>query len=227
MINACKEQHVIHAQGLVHAYGSGTVRVPVLHDITFSIAPGELVALLGPSGSGKTTILSLVGCLRSVQGGRVRLLGQELYGADRQTLTLMRRRIGFIFQSHNLHQSLTACENVQMGLVVREHSEIEACRHVLDLVGLGDRLDFLPQNLSGGQKQRVAIARALVSNPALILADEPTSALDSKTSSDVIGLFRRLADQQGMAGLIVTHDSRILEFTDRSIFLEDGCIKEE
>lgn len=167
---------------LNHFFGEGEARKQALFGIDLRIEPGSLTVLMGPSGSGKTTLLTLMGCLREVQSGSVRLLDHELFEAEEARRTLVRRRLGFIFQAHNLHDSLTARQNVVMGLQVhgrgdrRKHRR--AADHVLRLLGLGDRLDYLPANLSGGQKQRVAIARALVSNPDIIFADEPTAALD-------------------------------------------------
>src|SRR5690606_27949531 len=154
------------------------------------IARGEFVILMGPSGSGKTTLLTLVSGLRSIQSGSVRLLGVELAHAGLETLVQMRRRVGFIFQAHNLHASLTALENVRMGLEVHGRPALKnwqsVCSHMLEVVGLGDRGNFLPQKLSGGQKQRVAIARALVGNPEVVFADEPTAALDRANGQRIV-----------------------------------------
>ena len=218
----------ISVRGLSHVYGSGETQLKVLHDLHLEVRRGEVVILMGPSGSGKTTLLTLMGCLRTVQEGSVELLGQELYGADEQLLREMRRRLGFIFQAHNLHGSLTALQNVRMGLEVHGKPALrrweEACRSVLELVGLGDRLDHLPHKLSGGQKQRVAVARALVGNPQVVFADEPTAALDAHTGQRVIELLRRLADSRQTTSVIVTHDHRIVEFADRIIEMEEGKI---
>jgi putative ABC transport system ATP-binding protein len=183
---------------------------------------------MGPSGSGKTTLLTLIGCLRSVQKGTLRLLGQDLHGAAEAQLVIMRRRLGFIFQAHNLHESLTARQNVMIGAQV--HSGVaddmadRAARHLLGLVGLAERVDYLPANLSGGQKQRVAVARALVGNPDLLLADEPTAALDKDSATEVVALLRRIGASRGMTTLLVTHDNRILDHADRILTLEDGRI---
>lgn len=221
----------IDVQNLVHSFGTGSTAVQVLHDVDLAIHPGEVVVLMGPSGSGKTTLLTLVGCLRSVQAGSVRLLGQELNGASETTLMQMRRRLGFIFQAHNLHSSLSAMQNVRMGLEVHGASATRrwrpACERVLDLVGLGDRLDFMPDQLSGGQKQRVAVARALVGNPDVVFADEPTAALDKESGHRVVEILRRLADQRGTTVLIVTHDHRVLEFADRIVKMEDGRVVDD
>ena len=219
---------IVTAQGLNHWFGSGEARKQALFDVTFALDRGSFTVLMGPSGSGKTTVLTLVGCLRAVQAGSVRLLDHELLGAGEAALVALRRRLGFIFQAHNLHESLTALENVMMGVQV--HSGLpdalarQAAAHALGLVGLSDRIDYLPANLSGGQKQRVAIARALVGNPALVLADEPTAALDKDSAAEVVDLLKRLGRERGTTTLLVTHDNRILDRADRILTLEDGRI---
>ncbi len=211
---------------LDHFFGQGEARKQALHGIDLTVGRGELVIMTGPLGSGKTTLLTLIGCLRAAQSGSVRLLGQELVGADEATLVRARRRLGFIFQAHNLHKSLTAIQNVRMGLEVHGPGALagwrEHCGRVLGILGLGERLDHLPRNLSGGQKQRVAIARALVGNPEMVFADEPTAALDRESGRTVVELLRRLADERGTTTLLVTHDSRILDAADRIVRLEDG-----
>ncbi len=221
----------IEAKQLCHTFGTGAAGVKVLNNVEFSINRGEVVILMGPSGSGKTTVLTLVGCLRSVQAGSVRLLGTELKGADDETLMRMRRHIGFIFQAHNLHKSLTAMQNVQMGLQIHgrgaNRNWQESCHRVLELVGLGERMTFMPDQLSGGQKQRVAVARALVGNPEVIFADEPTAALDKESGQMVVSLLRRLAERRQTTILMVTHDHRVLEFADRIIRMEDGRIVQD
>lgn len=217
---------IAEVRGLDHWFGSGETRKQVLHHIDLALPRGSFTVLMGPSGSGKTTVLTLLGCLRAVQAGSVRLLGHELRGADPAMLTALRRRLGFIFQSHNLHESLTALQNVLMGVQVRpgvpDALARQAAARVLDLVGLSDRMEYLPANLSGGQKQRVAVARALVGNPALILADEPTAALDKDSAAHVVDLLRRLGTERGTTTLLVTHDSRILDRADRILTLQDG-----
>ena len=219
---------VVEIEGLNHWFGEGSARKQALFDIDLILERGSFTVLMGPSGSGKTTLLTLIGCLRSVQNGTLRLLGQNLNGADEALLTAMRRKLGFIFQAHNLHESPTARQNVVIGAKV--HSGVadsmadSAAKHVLGLVGLADRVDYLPANLSGGQKQRVAVARALVGNPELLLADEPTAALDKDSASEVIDLLKRIGASRGMTTLLVTHDSRILDRADRILTLEDGRI---
>ncbi len=222
------DNKIVELRGLNHWFGTGEARKQALFDINLTLPRGSLTALMGPSGSGKTTVLTLLGCLRAVQDGSARLLGHELHGAGEAKLTVLRQRLGFIFQSHNLHESLTALQNVMM--VVQIHPGIadplarQAAAKALGLVGLSDRIDYLPANLSGGQKQRVAVARALVGNPAMVLADEPTAALDKDSAADVVDLLKRLGTERGTTTLLVTHDNRILDRADRILTLEDGRI---
>ena len=219
-------QPVISIQNLNHHFGQGQLRKQVLFDINLRINAGEIVIMTGPSGSGKTTLLTLVGGLRSAQFGSLQVLGRELCGAKDKELTIARRQHGYIFQAHNLHGSLTALQNVKMGLELHSHlslAEMEArAAQMLEQVGLGQRLHYYPDDLSGGQKQRVAIARALVSHPKIVLADEPTAALDSKSGRDVVTLMQTLAKEQGCTILLVTHDNRILDVADRIVHMEDG-----
>jgi putative ABC transport system ATP-binding protein len=211
---------------LNHHFGTGALRRQVLFDLDLEVEAGEIVLLTGPSGSGKTTLLTLIGGLRSAQGGSLRVLGRELVGSDDRALTVARREHGYIFQAHNLHGSLTAVQNVRMALEMRgtiEPAEMDRrAAAILVSVGLGDHLRQYPDQLSVGQKQRVAVARALVGNPPLVLADEPTAALDSRTGRDVVTLMQGLAREQGCTILLVTHDNRILDIADRSLALEDG-----
>ncbi len=225
---ASDDDFPIAAQGLNHWFGSGEARKQALYDVNLRVRRGSLTVLVGPSGSGKTTVLTLLGCLRDVQEGSVSLLGHEVHGAKSDLLISLRKRLGFIFQAHNLHASLTARQNVVMGLQV--HGRVDpaladrAAAHALTLVGLGDRLDYLSDNLSGGQKQRVAVARAMVGNPDVIFADEPTAALDRDSGSNVVDLIKKLGRERGTTTVMVTHDNRILDRADRIITLEDGRI---
>ncbi len=220
------QQPAIKIQNLSHHFGRGQLQKQVLDDINLEIDRGEIIIMTGPSGSGKTTLLTLVGGLRSAQSGSLQILGQELCGATPKQLTAARRHHGYIFQAHNLHGSLTALQNVRMGLEL--HSEYSTAEmndrsaEMLAIVGLKERINYYPDNLSGGQKQRVAIARALVSHPQLVLADEPTAALDSKSGRDVVDLMQTLAREQGCTILLVTHDNRILDIADRIVDMEDG-----
>ncbi len=219
---------VVNIQNLSHFFGEGKLKKQILFDIDLTLYSGEVIILKGPSGSGKTTLLTLMGGLRSAQSGSLQVFGEDLVGASKKKLVQTRRNIGYIFQAHNLLASLTARQNVQMSLEL--HSEIKASDvkqkaiALLESVGLGDHIDYYPQNLSGGQKQRVAIARALVAHPQMVLADEPTAALDSKSGRNIVELMQQLSRQQGCTILIVSHDNRILDVADRIVELEDGRI---
>ena len=219
---------VIRVSGVNHFFGRGELRKQVLHDVSIDVAAGEIVIMTGPSGSGKTTILTLIGGLRRVQEGSLVVLGHELNGLSDAGLREVRSRIGFVFQAHNLVVSLSARENVEMGLALQPDlppAEREArARAMLEAVGLAHRLDHLPGQLSGGQKQRVAIARALAPGPQVVLADEPTAALDKQSGREVVDLMQDLAKKRGCAILLVTHDSRILDIADRIVHMEDGRI---
>lgn len=221
----------VAVEGLSHWYGHAAMRRQVLQGVDLAIAPGEVVLLTGPSGCGKTTLLTLVGALRTVQQGSVRVFGQELNGAGRDLRQRLRRSIGMIFQGHNLLRCLTAEQNVQMGSDLLEGLSYRArrdqAREWLRAVGLGDELGKLPHDLSGGQKQRVAIARALAARPRLLLADEPTAALDSRTGREVVELLQSLAREQGCGVLMVTHDPRILDVADRLVRMEDGRLTQD
>lgn len=217
---------VIEVEQLDHFFGAGELQKQVLFEINLSIAAGEIVILTGPSGSGKTTLLSLMGGLRSPQSGSLRILNTELVGAAKTVAVEARRSCGYIFQAHNLHSSLTAQENVMIGLEVHgtyaRSERRDRALEMLALVGLEKRTQYYPEDLSGGQKQRVAIARALVSHPQIVLADEPTAALDKKSGRDVVELMQKLAKEQGCTILMVTHDNRILDVADRIVYMEDG-----
>lgn len=217
---------VINIHQVNHFFGSGSLRKQVLFDINLAIMPGEIVIMTGPSGSGKTTLLTLIGGLRSAQTGSLKIVGRELCQASESKLVKARRSNGYIFQAHNLHGSLTALENVQMGLEVSGlYAKADRHRRAADIltqVGLENHLHYYPASLSGGQKQRVAIARALVSYPKIVLADEPTAALDKKSGRDVVDIMHDLAKQQGCTILLVTHDNRILDIADRIVHMEDG-----
>ncbi|KHG39604.1 MAG: ATP-binding cassette domain-containing protein [Aphanizomenon flos-aquae KM1D3_PB] len=222
---------VISVSNLNHYFGKGTLQKQVLFDINLEINAGEIVIMTGPSGSGKTTLLSLMGGLRSSQNGSLQILGQEMSGAKKAQLTKLRRQIGYIFQAHNLMSFLTAKENVRMSLELHENhlnGDINAkATAMLDHVGLGEYINYYPENLSGGQKQRVAIARALVSHPKIVLADEPTASLDKQSGRDVVELMQMLAKEQNCTILLVTHDNRILDIADRIIYMEDGQLKSD
>jgi putative ABC transport system ATP-binding protein len=221
-------QPVIQVENVQHSFGAGSARKQVLYDNNLQIMPGEVVIMTGPSGSGKTTLLTLIGALRTVQEGRLQVLGRELSNLSRQQLVAMRRDIGFIFQAHNLFPSITSCQNVQMALELKEQSPRRRRQRAVELLEqleLGHRVDYKPEAMSGGQKQRVAIARALANEPRLILADEPTAALDEKSGRLVVTLLQNLARTHGCTSLIVTHDNRILDVADRIVNMVDGHIR--
>ena len=217
----------IDIRGLGHSFGEGEARKQVLFDNDLEVAAGELVILTGPSGSGKTTLLTLIGALRTVQSGSMRVLGRDLERLDDAGLVRHREDVGFIFQHHNLFPALDAYENVRMahGLRRLERKERqEQSRAILARLGLAERMHARPQQLSGGQRQRVAIARALVCKPRLILADEPTAALDHEASREVIALFGELVREEGATIVMVTHDSRLLDAANRIVRMIDGRI---
>jgi putative ABC transport system ATP-binding protein len=216
----------IMLESVSHYYGRGALRKQILFDINLEIPEAEIVIVTGPSGSGKTTLLTLVGALRSTQEGSLQVLGRQLHGAKQNVLAELRRNIGFIFQQHNLIASISAVENVELGLRVTgryKKSDLRArAMTMLESVGLGERMFHRPEQLSGGQRQRVAIARALAAEPAMLLADEPTASLDKDSGREVVEHMQRLAREQGTTILLVTHDNRILDVADRIVHLEDG-----
>ena len=224
---------LVEIKELNHWFGDGDQRKQVLRSINLTVQPGEITILLGPSGSGKTTLLTMVGGLRSAQDGSLRIFNEELRQTSKANLTKLRRKVGFIFQAHNLMPYLNSQQNVRLGLeVVPEWLERgqtamnDRCNEVLGQVGLGERLEYFPSKLSGGQKQRVAIARALATSPQLLLADEPTAALDKESGRDVVDLFRTLARDNKTAIVMVTHDNKILDIADRIVKLEQGSLVE-
>ncbi len=205
-------------------YGSGPTAVHAVNQVDLAVHPSEMLALMGPSGSGKTTLLLVLGCLLQASAGRVRVEGREIAHLPPAALSHLRlTRMGFIFQSYNLFPALTALENVQLALELKGR-DLQEGRELLRRVGLGERLGNYPRQLSGGEKQRVAIARALAGDPAILLADEPTAALDSANGRAVVKLLADLVHDQGRAAIIVTHDPRIGDLSDRIVHMEDGRI---
>lgn len=214
---------------LNYYFGDGELKKQVLYDINLELYPGEIVIMTGPSGSGKTTLLTLIGALRTAHEGSLAVLDHQVIGMRKSELVMVRKNIGFIFQAHNLFHSLTARQNVQMSvdLLPNQTAPAQKAADILIKLGLGERIDYRPAALSGGQKQRVAIARALVNKPQLILADEPTAALDRQTGRDVVTLMQKLAKEDGLTILMVTHDNRILDVADRMIKMIDGYLTED
>lgn len=220
----------VRIRDLNHYYGEGELRKQVLFDNDLDAYEGEIVIMTGPSGSGKTTLLTLIGTLRTVQEGSLSVLGRELRGASPAELVATRQKLGFIFQAHNLFGSLTAMQNVSMGMELFSFTRPEIKQRassLLSRLGLGHRLNYKPDSLSGGQKQRVAIARGLAHGPRIVLADEPTAALDEKSGREVVTLFQELAREQKVTIVMVTHDNRILDVADRVVNMVDGRIKSD
>ena len=220
---------VIDVQGLNFSFGSGALTQPVLKNITISIHTGEIVLMTGPSGSGKTTFLTIIGGLRQAHHGSVMVLDRQLINSTEQIKVSVRQQIGYIFQQHNLLKSLTALQNVSMTLEMQnsmtEQQRLQRAAEMLRAVGLGERLNYLPDQLSAGQRQRVSIARALVGQPKIVLADEPTASLDKQSGHEAVSILKRLAKESKTTILLVTHDYRILDIADRVVELEDGKIK--
>ncbi|WP_295628568.1 ATP-binding cassette domain-containing protein [uncultured Nitrosomonas sp.] len=221
--------NVIEVDHLNFSFGSGTLTQPVLKDVTISLEEGEIVLITGPSGSGKTTFLTIIGGLRQALHGSVKVLGHQFINSNEQIKVKTRQQIGYIFQQHNLLKSLTALQNVCMTLEINttmtEQQRYDRAAEMLIAVGLGDRLNYKPDQLSGGQRQRVSIARALVGQPKIILADEPTASLDKQSGYEAVSLLKCLAKESQTTILLVTHDYRILDIADRVVELEDGMIK--
>ena len=211
-------------------FGEGDTAVAAVREVSLAVEPGEVVLIMGPSGSGKTTLLSMMGALLKPTTGSIHLDGTELSALSEGHLPDIRlRQFGFIFQDFNLLSALTVRENVTL-VAELAGSKARAARDkataLLTELGLGERLEFLPEKLSGGEKQRVAIARALINDPTLILADEPTANLDSRIGHEIMRLLRGIAKEQGRSVVIVSHDQRIRDIADRVLWLEDGAFKD-
>jgi putative ABC transport system ATP-binding protein len=222
---------VIKTIGIEKVYESGDVQVRALRGIDLTIGPGEFVAVMGASGSGKSTLMNILGCLDYPTAGEYYLSGTKVNGLDKNALADIRnQKIGFVFQGFNLLSRTSALENVELPMLYNRVGKVDDPRAravaALTRVGLGDRIDHLPNQLSGGQQQRVAIARALVNNPALILADEPTGNLDSRTIVDVMSVFQEL-NEQGITVMLVTHEPDIASYTRRIIEVKDGMIRQD
>jgi len=219
----------IELEDVTRVYDSGAERVRALDTASLAVERGEFLTIMGPSGSGKSTMLNMLGLLDAPTEGTIRLDGDRMNDQSEEALTKARRRsIGFVFQDFFLVPSLTARENVELPAIFYDDGEPNPRARSTDLlrrVGLEDRLEHLPNQLSGGQKQRVAIARGLINRPAVLLADEPTGNLDRETSHTILEEFTRLAQDQNVAIITVTHDELVTEYTDRTIDIVDGVIK--
>ncbi len=218
----------LSTDSLVKSYELDGQKFNAVNSISLAVSAGEFVGLVGPSGSGKTTLLAMLSALLTPTTGKVIIDGTSLSDmSDKQRVEFRRKRVGFTFQANNLIPYLTAVENVE--LMLRLNGELNAAgrarsRDLLARLGLADRLHNLPSQMSGGQQQRVAIARALIHNPAVVLADEPTASLDTERAHQVVETFAELIHEHKRAGVIVTHDLRMITYTDRVIQMRDGDI---
>ncbi len=222
---------LIVMKDLTKIYMAGSVEVPALKNISLSIEPGEFLSIMGPSGSGKSTLMNILGCLDVPTSGSYFLDGEDVSGLNRdQRADVRNRKIGFVFQGFNLLPRINAIQNVELPLIygMTKPSERKiAAVQALELVGLAERIHHLPSQLSGGQQQRVAIARALVNNPEIILADEPTGNLDTKTSAEIMTVFRNLNQKKRITFILVTHDPEMGQLTDRRVYVRDGMIEND
>jgi ABC-type lipoprotein export system ATPase subunit len=223
-----KAEPIVEARAVDKTYDTGKLAVHALREVTFSVPRGEMVAIMGPSGSGKTTLLNCLSGLDAIDEGEVLIEGVSLGSmSDRERTDYRARRMGFVFQFYNLMPVLTAVENVELPLLVsrvRTGAARERALRALEMVGLGERANHLPDELSGGQRQRATIARALVNDPAIVWADEPTGDLDSENAGEIVALMRELNRGRGLTFLIVTHDIAVGRSTDRIVRMVDGEI---
>lgn len=220
--------NVIELENVDKTYKMGSVKVPVLKDISIKIKKGEFVAIMGPSGSGKSTLMNLIGLLDRPTKGKVMIEGNDISKIKDSKLAKIRgRKIGFVFQSFHLYPTLSVIHNIELPMRIHEFREkviSERSSELLNAVGLGHRGKYLPSKLSGGEMQRVAIARALSTEPSIILADEPTGNLDTKTGNDIMRLFRDLKREKGKTIIVITHEDHVARYANRVIKLRDGMI---
>jgi putative ABC transport system ATP-binding protein len=221
---------VIQVEDVHKYYDLGETKVHALRGVDLKIEPGEFVAIMGSSGSGKSTFMNMLGCLDKPSGGRYLLEGTDVSKLDKKQLAAVRNgKLGFVFQGFNLLSRTTALENVELPTLyahMEKAARLERAKEVLEMVGLGQRLDHFPSQLSGGQQQRVAIARALVNRPAILLADEPTGNLDSRTSVEIMQIFQEL-NEGGLTIVLVTHEPDVAQFAKRIVVFRDGKIRHD
>ena len=217
---------IVKVENLSKQYGSGETAVNALNDVSFSVRKGEFVAIVGPSGSGKSTLLHMLGGVDRPTRGKVFIDNTDIYNLNETQLAIFRRRqIGLIYQFYNLIPVLSVEENITLPLLLDGHKvDKEQFDHIINILGLENRLHHLPNQLSGGQQQRVSIGRALISNPAIMLADEPTGNLDSKNSTEIIELLKMFNKTFSQTLIVITHDEQIALQADRIIAIEDGQI---
>lgn len=210
------------------SYQQGSQEFPILKGIDLHVKEGDFLAIMGPSGSGKSTLMNIIGCLDKANAGTYHIEGTDVSNlSDNQLSDLRNQKIGFVFQNFNLMPKLTACQNVELPLTymkIPKKERRERAMEMLRLVGLEERSEFKPMELSGGQKQRVAIARALVTNPSFILGDEPTGALDTKTSVQIMELFKQF-NEAGKTIVIITHEPEVAQMCQKTVVLRDGNIE--
>jgi putative ABC transport system ATP-binding protein len=222
---------VIRIERVSKIYNTGDILVHALRNLSFSVRPGEFVAIMGPSGSGKSTLMNIIGCLDRPTKGHYFLEGVDVSTMGRAALADTRNKhVGFVFQSFNLLARTSALENVELPLVYSNVGSAERQRRsraALAEVGLSDREKNMPSQLSGGQQQRVALARALVNDPSIILADEPTGALDTRTSVEVMGIFQRLNSEKKLTIIVVTHEPDVAKYAERIVHVRDGRISSD
>jgi putative ABC transport system ATP-binding protein len=222
---------IIELKDIVKIYKIGETTVNALRGVSYSVASGEFLAIMGPSGSGKSSLMNILGCLDRPTSGEYYLEDEPVSSFDKNRLARIRnKRIGFVFQSFNLLPRTSALENVELPLIYSddENGDItERALRALELVGLRNRAHHKTNQLSGGEQQRVAIARALLNNPSLILADEPTGNLDSKTSTEIMGIFKKLNEEKKITMVMVTHEPDIAAWANKRIYLRDGLIVRE
>ena len=222
---------LLHLDGVTKDYLLGSTVVKALRGLSLSIESGEIVAIMGPSGSGKSTLMHILGALDTPTGGTASLEGHDLQElSENELVTLRGKKVGFVFQTFNLIQALTAQQNVELPMIflgVKKSVRSERARALLEKVGLGERVAHRPNELSGGERQRVAIARALANDPEILLADEPTGNLDSETGATILELLKRLSVEEGKTMILITHDPDAAAIAHRIVRLRDGRVVEE